>query len=128
MWTIIPSPNPASIAAYLSSLLAFASDNVWASGYYISNSGVYRTLVEHWDGGSWTIVPSPNAGAGDNALNGIAGTQPNDIWAVGYGSLSLGSAAATLCPPLRWHQLERCSQPESRWSATSSLEFRDCPG
>jgi len=96
LWTIIASPNPASIAAYLSSLVAFASDNVWASGYYISNSGVYRTLVEHWDGGSWTIVPSPNAGAGDNALNCIAGTQPNDIWAVGYGSLGLGSAAATL--------------------------------
>src|SRR5262249_2680872 len=96
LWTIIPSPNPAAIAAYLSSLTAFAPDNVWAAGYYINNSGIYRTLIEHWDGANWTIVTSPNSGAGDNALNGIAGTQPDDLWAVGYGSLTLGSAAATL--------------------------------
>ena len=24
------------------------------------NGGAYQTLIEHWDGTSWTVVPSPN--------------------------------------------------------------------
>jgi hypothetical protein len=53
-------------------------------------------LVEHWDGISWTIVPTPNVGDGPNALNGIAAAGPNDIWSVGYQSVVAGSASATL--------------------------------
>src|SRR5262249_48329060 len=70
-WTIVPSPNPASSANYLSAVAAIAMTDTWTVGHYLDNSGVYRTLVEHWDGTSWIIVSSPNAGNGDNALNGI---------------------------------------------------------
>ena len=46
-----------------------------------------RTLVEHWDGASWTTVPSPNADPSPYALNSlnavarVAGTRT--LWAVG---------------------------------------------
>ena len=95
-WAIVASPNPVGIASYNSSLVALASNNVWAAGYYVNNSGVYRTMVEHWDGATWTIVASPNAGEGDSALNEIAGTQPNDLWAVGYGEIMIFGPSATL--------------------------------
>ena len=95
-WTIVTSPNPASLASYLSEVVAVAMSDVWAVGYYLDNSGVYRTLVEHWDGTSWIIVSSPNAGNGDNALNGIAAASSNDIWAVGYQSSAPGAASSTL--------------------------------
>ena len=95
-WTIIPSPNPASFAAYISSLDFLATNDVWAAGYYINNAGVYQTLVEHWDGTAWTIAPTPNAGEGDNALNGIAGVSPDDLWAVGYWEATIFGASATL--------------------------------
>jgi hypothetical protein len=52
--------------------------------------------VEHWDGNSWTIVPTPNVGDGPNALNGIAAVGPGDIWAAGYQSIASGSPSSTL--------------------------------
>ena len=95
-WKIVPSPNPASLAGYLSAVAAIAMTDAWTVGHYLDNSGVYRTLVEHWDGTSWMIVSSPNAGNGDNALNGIAAASSNDIWAVGYQSSAPGAASLTL--------------------------------
>jgi plastocyanin len=95
-WTIVPSPNPASFASYLSAVVAVAMNDVWTVGHYLDNSGVYRTLVEHWDGTSWMIVSSPNSGNGDNALNGIAAASSNNIWAVGYQSSAPGAASSTL--------------------------------
>jgi hypothetical protein len=44
-------------------------------------------VVDHWDGTSWSIVPSPNPNEKipihGNRLNGIAAISANDIWAVG---------------------------------------------
>ena len=40
-----------------------------------------QTLIEHWNGTSWSIVSSPNPGAG--GLNGVAIISATDIWAVG---------------------------------------------
>jgi hypothetical protein len=44
-------------------------------------------VVEHWDGTSWSIVPSPNPNGINpihgSRLNGIAAISANDIWAVG---------------------------------------------
>jgi len=95
-WSIIPSPNPTSFAVYLSSIASAGPNNVWAAGYYLDDAGVYRTLAERWDGSSWTIVATPNAGNGDNALNGLAATGSNDIWAVGYWLSAPGASSATL--------------------------------
>jgi hypothetical protein len=71
-----------------------ATNDVWAVGYYLDDNLVNQTLVEHWDGQSWTIVPSPNRGADGSQLNGVAAVSPNDIWAVGYSGQ--GSAVQTL--------------------------------
>ena len=95
-WTIVTSPNPPSVASYLSTVAVVATNDVWAAGHYLDNTGIYRTLVEHWDGGSWVIVSSPNAGNGDNALNAIAAASSNNIWAVGYQSSAPGTASSTL--------------------------------
>ena len=43
-----------------------------------------QTLVEHWNGTAWTVVPSPNPGTNANFLNGVAAVSANDVWAVGY--------------------------------------------
>jgi plastocyanin len=95
-WTIVTSPNPPSLASYLGTVAAVATNDVWVAGHYLDNSGVYRTLVEHWDGTSWAIVSSPDAGNGDNVLNGIAAASSNDVWAVGYQSSAPGAASSTL--------------------------------
>jgi hypothetical protein len=67
-WTVVPSPNPST--AYnadneLRSVAVFAPDNVWAVGMYQNEQTSihqHRTLIEHWDGTSWSIVSSPQPG------------------------------------------------------------------
>lgn len=46
-----------------------------------------RTLIEHWDGRRWRIVPSPNVrspgGVVNDILFSISGDRSDDVWAVG---------------------------------------------
>ena len=68
----------------LNDVTGFATNDVWAVGYYSGDNGfgvtVRRTLIEQWTGASWALVSSPNAGTGDNDLFGIGGTSASDIW------------------------------------------------
>src|SRR5947207_1216403 len=46
-----------------------------------------RTLIEHWDGRSWSVVPSANFIEGTwriNALTAVDGNAADDVWAVGW--------------------------------------------
>jgi hypothetical protein len=52
-------------------------------GYYYSDPG-YATLILHWDGTSWTQLPSPNPGGLSDVLSGVAAISASDAWAVGY--------------------------------------------
>lgn len=85
-WSIIPSPNLGSLGNALYGVVVLSADDVWAVGLhtiFLSPHTVERTLVEHWDGTAWSIVPSPNVGSSDNDLFAVAAVTPNDIWAVG---------------------------------------------
>ena len=46
------------------------------------------TLIEHWNGTRWSIVPSPNPAAGipgdTDVLTAISGTGPVNLWAAGW--------------------------------------------
>src|SRR5207249_2207057 len=56
-----------------------------------------KTLTIHWNGKSWSVVSSPNPQQMD-VLQGVGGSGPNDVWAVGY--QSDGATSATLA--LHW--------------------------
>jgi hypothetical protein len=83
-WNVIPTPklNTNDNAAF-NGVLALATDNVYAVGYQPATNGAVETLIEHWDGSVWTVVPSPNGNNTGNVLTSISATSPNDIWAVG---------------------------------------------
>lgn len=53
-------------------------------GYHDNNGAADRTLIEHWNGTSWSIVTSPNVGPYDNRLYAVAVVSSNDVWAVGF--------------------------------------------
>ncbi len=92
-WSIVPSPNGRPSESILAGVSAASPSNIWTVGTQgIGGSGDYLTLIEHWDGTQWSIVPSPNGavpGEGDNGLNDVAVVTANDVWAVGY-SINLG--------------------------------------
>ncbi len=88
-WSIVPSPNssfPNVSATRLYGVDAMSTNDVWAVGYGEDFSSLKsETLIIHWNGKSWSIVPSPNPGGSEytNTLNAIDGVAPNDIWSVG---------------------------------------------
>src|SRR4029079_6298729 len=43
-----------------------------------------RTLIESWNGTSWTVATSPNTGTSVNLLNGVSCVAANSCTAVGY--------------------------------------------
>jgi hypothetical protein len=84
-WSIIPSPSPGS--AGLNTLYAVdanSANDVWAVGSYANIGGFFQTLVLHWDGTSWAVIPSPNVLEANNELYGLVAVGPNNVWAVGY--------------------------------------------
>jgi hypothetical protein len=42
-----------------------------------------RTLVLHWNGAAWSVVPSPSPDPNSNILHAVDGVSGNDLWAVG---------------------------------------------
>jgi hypothetical protein len=83
LWTAVASANVGTDSNNLYSIAATSEKDAWAVGdYYDAATSAYRTLVEHWDGRTWTAVLSPNTGTADNDLYGVA-TSGNDVWTVG---------------------------------------------
>jgi hypothetical protein len=82
-WALDPSPNFDETSNILQAVSAASPNDVWAVGNSsVTNSGG-RNLIEHWNGGAWNIVDSPNMGSGSNDLMGIAALSHNDAWAAG---------------------------------------------
>ncbi len=80
-WTAVAIPRPpasdprASALSYLTAVSCVRSWNCYAVGYYNGFfSGIQtETLVEHWNGSTWTIVPSPNpSGASNSQLASVS--------------------------------------------------------
>jgi hypothetical protein len=77
---------PEENIAYLLSIDAISTNDVWAVGEsYSSSTGRTRTLIEHWDGSSWKVVPQPTLLPGYQwtVLYEVSAADPEYIWAVG---------------------------------------------
>ena len=86
-WSTVAVPMPAGAAgAQLDGVDEVSSGDVWAVGNMTTSAGAERTLIEHFDGTAWAVVPSPDPRTGPGAsdeLKGIGGTSAGDLWAVG---------------------------------------------
>ncbi|MDP9341189.1 MAG: hypothetical protein M3Q23_03565 [Actinomycetota bacterium] len=83
-WSRVSSPSPPSHKAELLGVSAVSSSDVWAVGRYTNTTGNDRTLIDHWDGKHWNVVPSPNPSPFGNGLAGVSALSASDVWAVGY--------------------------------------------
>jgi hypothetical protein len=84
-WSIIPSPSPGSLGLNTFYAVAAGSANdVWAVGSFTNVDELAQTLVEHWDGTSWQVIPSANVPGANNELYAVTALAPNNVWAVGY--------------------------------------------
>jgi hypothetical protein len=100
-WSVVPSPNGGNGTTNannsLSSIAAVSANDIWAVGTFTNPAtGLGQTLTEHWDGTSWTIIPSPNASTtGTNALLGVTALSDGTVIAVGYAISSTTQSSST---------------------------------
>jgi hypothetical protein len=87
-WNFQSSENPGTLGNELRGVAATSRTNAWAVGDYSDSTGLYRTLVERWDGMAWQVQTSADRGGSSNSnvLFGVAATSASDGWAVGYDS------------------------------------------
>ena len=79
------SPNTDKRLNVLNGVAAVSGTEAWAVGSASSGDAPDQTtLILRWNGGSWSIVPSPSPGtAGLNELHAVAAVSADDVWAVG---------------------------------------------
>ncbi len=83
-WIQVVAPTIEPYDNALTTVSARAANDVWAAGqYYTSNNSGARTVILHWDGTSWTVVPSPNPASTYNLLSGVVALTATNAWAVG---------------------------------------------
>jgi hypothetical protein len=97
-WTVVHSPSPGADKAgadILNGVVALAPNDVWAAGTSMPGptppppllDTPTITLIEHFNGTSWKVIPSPSVGPHSqfqsNQLWGITAVSANDVWAFG---------------------------------------------
>jgi hypothetical protein len=128
-WSIVASPNPAGGESnLLESVSCPSATSCIAVGQYLDQPVTYsKTLVEHWNGVTWSIVASPNPpGAKVSRLSGVTCPSATSCFAVGD---SLATTAATKSLIERWNGATwSIVASADRASAThSSLSRISCP-
>ncbi len=86
-WSIVTSPNPnPGGASILQGIAAISANDIWAVGAFGGTSAVPSefTLTEHWDGTSWSIIPSPSPAANQNQLFAVTALSDGTVAAVGH--------------------------------------------
>jgi len=83
-WSVVPSPNLEQ-GVRLEDVVDIRRDDAWAVGWAGSPGSLDdHDVAMHWDGASWTIVPTPQPGGDQiDRLLAVDAAGPNDVWAVG---------------------------------------------
>jgi len=80
-WSIVPSPNVTGNSNVLEAISVVSANDIWAVGFSTDSNFINNTLTLHWDGISWSIVPSPSLDS--DILFAVDALASNDVWAVG---------------------------------------------
>ncbi len=81
--------------AWLTSVAALSSDDVWAVGYFAPGRRLPEApLIEHWNGRSWSLQQTEALtrlkGALPQTLASVAALAPHDVWVLGHGDRGPG--------------------------------------
>jgi hypothetical protein len=87
-WIEVPSPNVGDGGSYLRGVEAISPTDAWALGGNGPITGTKQTLVLHWDGALWSVVPSPNVEGQSSRFFSADALSANEIWAVGTYNLT----------------------------------------
>ena len=85
-WSVVKSPNESSYGNTLSGINCTSSTYCVAVGDYVESESedIELTLIETWDGNSWSVAPSANPSSSTDALSSVFCYGPDNCTAVGY--------------------------------------------
>jgi len=126
-WSVVPSPNRAganggSVLDGVSCASATACTAVGSDTHTSTSGSIARTLIESWNGTSWSVTPSPSPGT-DSELNSVSCTTATTCTAVGV-STSASGARVTLAES--WNGASWSVMPIPEPGADSWLEGVSC--
>jgi hypothetical protein len=92
-WSLVTVPNLGGEGSRLSAITALSAHDVWAVGQTQQGDGSILTLAAHFNGSTWSLVPTPDPGQQgtliSNSLSATVSPAPGVVWALG-GKETLG--------------------------------------
>jgi hypothetical protein len=110
-WTEWALPEVGSNQNTLLGVSELANGHTWAVGYATDAAYTDQTLIEYFNGTTWSVIPSLSPGAQRSILSAVAAISDSDVWAVGADMDAAGT----------WHTLAE-HWNGSAWSLSPSLD------
>lgn len=107
-WRVFLSSSPGTADNELLGVHARSGSDIWAVGAYSSAPVSFKTLVLHWNGRTWTRLPSPTPGT-EAVLTAVHATSGTDAWAVGH--TFTGTHASALLLHWNGHTWQQAKNP-----------------
>ena len=82
-WKVVFSQNVGPGANELTAVRGTSGHDIWAVGNATTSYPLSDTVILHWNGRRWQLVPSPNVANRPNFLRAVRPVSPTDAWAVG---------------------------------------------
>jgi Phosphoesterase family len=82
-WSVANVAQPGSVRDMMFGASALSPSDVWVVGDQEGGDNVFETLAEHWNGSTWSVIPTPDPGPAGNHLYAVDAVSPDNVWAVG---------------------------------------------
>jgi len=86
-WSMVPGPTPTepgAVGAVLQGVSCLSASSCVAVGYATDDTGAnLHTMIEQWNGSSWSLAPTPDTGQAFDQLSGVQCLAADNCWAVG---------------------------------------------
>ena len=129
-WSVTPAPAAAAPeGTYLNSVTCTSSTRCWAVGSTMGADGnPASTLVDRWDGSSWSTVPSADPSATGQELTDVTCLGASECWATGALAEASGNSLSSEPAPLieTWNGSAWSVEPSPNVTAFGYLNGVTC--
>jgi hypothetical protein len=122
-WTVVRSPDTSTNDNDLWSISGRSPTDIWSVGSLLPGPNQTRvhTLAVHYNGKSWTRVPTPDVGTEANWLYGVAALPDGTAWATGTYTLASGYTDDALT--MHWNGSEWTVVPAANPGAAENMLY-----
>jgi hypothetical protein len=129
VWSIVSSPNASAPHDNQFNDVACVTSSFCEAVGYAGNGSNNQTLVEQWNGTSWSIVSSPNTSSSQpNDLNGVSCVTGSFCVAVGFAGVSSSGHIVNLVEQWNGSTWSIVSVPDANAAFGDVLIAVDCSG